>query len=30
MTRAYPLEETPAAIAYLMARHSRGKVVVTP
>jgi NADPH:quinone reductase-like Zn-dependent oxidoreductase len=27
--RTYPLEETPAAISYLMARHPRGKVVVT-
>jgi NADPH:quinone reductase-like Zn-dependent oxidoreductase len=28
--RTYPLAETPAAIRYLMARHPRGKVVVTP
>jgi NADPH:quinone reductase-like Zn-dependent oxidoreductase len=28
--RTYPLAETPAAITYLMARHPRGKVVVTP
>ena len=28
--RSYPLAETPAAIAYLLARHPRGKVVVTP
>ncbi len=28
--RTYPLADTPAAISYLMARHPRGKVVVTP
>lgn len=28
--RKYPLAETPAAMSYLMARHPRGKVVVTP
>jgi NADPH:quinone reductase-like Zn-dependent oxidoreductase len=28
--REYPLAETPAAMAYLMARHPRGKVVVKP
>jgi NADPH:quinone reductase-like Zn-dependent oxidoreductase len=28
--RTYPLAETPAAMRYLMARHPRGKVVVTP
>jgi NADPH:quinone reductase-like Zn-dependent oxidoreductase len=28
--RAYPLAETPAAMTYLMARHPRGKVIVTP
>ena len=28
--RVYPLAETPAAMRYLMARHPRGKVVVTP
>lgn len=28
--RTYPLAETPAAMSYLMARHPRGKVVVTP
>jgi NADPH:quinone reductase-like Zn-dependent oxidoreductase len=28
--RTYPLEETPAAVTYLMARHPRGKVVVVP
>jgi NADPH:quinone reductase-like Zn-dependent oxidoreductase len=28
--RKYPLAETPAAMRYLMARHPRGKVVVTP
>jgi NADPH:quinone reductase-like Zn-dependent oxidoreductase len=28
--RTYPLAETPAAMTYLMARHPRGKVVVTP
>ena len=28
--RTYPLEETPAAVAYLMGRHPRGKVVITP
>jgi NADPH:quinone reductase-like Zn-dependent oxidoreductase len=28
--RTYPLTETPAAMSYLMARHPRGKVVVTP
>jgi NADPH:quinone reductase-like Zn-dependent oxidoreductase len=28
--RTYPLAETPAAMRYLMARHLRGKVVVTP
>jgi NADPH:quinone reductase-like Zn-dependent oxidoreductase len=28
--RTYPLLETPAAMRYLMARHPRGKVVVTP
>jgi NADPH:quinone reductase-like Zn-dependent oxidoreductase len=28
--RSYPLEETPAALTYLRARHPRGKVVVTP
>jgi NADPH:quinone reductase-like Zn-dependent oxidoreductase len=28
--RKYPLVETPAAMSYLMARHPRGKVVVTP
>jgi NADPH:quinone reductase-like Zn-dependent oxidoreductase len=27
--RTYPLAETPAAMTYLMARHPRGKVVVT-
>ena len=28
--RTYPLAETSAAMRYLMARHPRGKVVVTP
>ena len=28
--RTYPLPETPAAMRYLMRRHPRGKVVVTP
>jgi NADPH:quinone reductase-like Zn-dependent oxidoreductase len=28
--RTYPLAETPAAMRYLIARHPRGKVVVTP
>jgi NADPH:quinone reductase-like Zn-dependent oxidoreductase len=28
--RTYPLAETPAAMAHLRRRHSRGKVVVTP
>jgi NADPH:quinone reductase-like Zn-dependent oxidoreductase len=28
--REYPLVEAPAAMTYLMARHPRGKVVVTP
>ena len=28
--RTYPLAETPAAMRYLMARHPRGKVIVTP
>ena len=28
--RTYPLSETPAAMSYLMERHPRGKVVVTP
>jgi len=28
--RTYELAETPAAMSYLMARHPRGKVVVTP
>jgi NADPH:quinone reductase-like Zn-dependent oxidoreductase len=28
--RTYPLAETPTAMRYLMARHPRGKVVVTP
>jgi NADPH:quinone reductase-like Zn-dependent oxidoreductase len=28
--RTYSLAETPAAMTYLMARHPRGKVVVTP
>jgi NADPH:quinone reductase-like Zn-dependent oxidoreductase len=28
--RTYPLAETPAAMRHLMARHPRGKVVVTP
>jgi len=28
--RTYRLDETPAALKYLMARHPRGKVVVTP
>jgi NADPH:quinone reductase-like Zn-dependent oxidoreductase len=28
--RTYPLAETPAAMAYLMRRHPRGKVVVIP
>jgi NADPH:quinone reductase-like Zn-dependent oxidoreductase len=27
--RTYPLSETPAAMSYLIARHARGKVVVT-
>ena len=30
VVRTYPLAETPAAMRYLMARHPRGKVVVTP
>jgi NADPH:quinone reductase-like Zn-dependent oxidoreductase len=28
--RTYPLDETPAAMRFLMQRHPRGKVVVTP
>jgi NADPH:quinone reductase-like Zn-dependent oxidoreductase len=28
--RTYPLAETSAAMGYLMQRHPRGKVVVTP
>ncbi len=28
--RVYPLAEAPAAMEYLMARHPRGKVIVTP
>jgi len=28
--RTYPLAETPAALGYLMERHPRGKVIVTP
>jgi NADPH:quinone reductase-like Zn-dependent oxidoreductase len=28
--RTYPLDEAPAAMRYLMERHPRGKVVVTP
>jgi NADPH:quinone reductase-like Zn-dependent oxidoreductase len=28
--RTYPLAQTPAAMRYLIARHPRGKVVVTP
>jgi NADPH:quinone reductase-like Zn-dependent oxidoreductase len=28
--RVYPLADTPSAMRYLMARHPRGKVIVTP
>ena len=28
--RTYELAETPSAMSYLMARHPRGKVIVTP
>jgi NADPH:quinone reductase-like Zn-dependent oxidoreductase len=27
--RTYPLSETPAAMTYMIARHARGKVVIT-
>jgi NADPH:quinone reductase-like Zn-dependent oxidoreductase len=28
--RTYPLDETPAALAYIGGGHARGKVVITP